>query len=355
MQDPRDALVRPFVAGRCDGDTLPIHRHVSRAVQVGMRIGLIDPILASVCGPIPFQGLYAIGHECVAEVIETGPSVKGLQRGGRDRPVGGLVWQLPRMRTRAHGEMRHHPHQLPGRLRFRVRERTMGRDGGRRAPHPVRRPHAGARARRSGSAAGGGPSDNLSDAWRSVVPVLRERPGGRVLILGGAAQSIGLYAAGLAVRHGAEIVDYVDDRPERLAIAEKFGARVHEVNKGKRTAADIPRRDYDIAVEGTSNAAGVDLALRSLAPGGVCQPVGWYLPPGTKVPLMHMFVNDATLKISAASVRPLLPELLHFVAEDDFPAELVTTLTADWDDAPEAYKARTAKLVLHRPRLGATA
>jgi hypothetical protein len=32
----------------------------------------------------------------------------------------------------------------------------------------------------------------------------------------------------------------------------------------------------------------------------------------------------------------------------------VTTLTADWDDAPEAYRAHTTKLVLHRPRLGST-
>jgi alcohol dehydrogenase len=181
--------------------------------------------------------------------------------------------------------------------------------------------------------------------------VLRDRPGGRVLILGGAAQSIGLYAAGLAVRHGAEVVDYVDDRPERLVVAEKFGARVHEVKKGKRATADIPGRDYDVAVEGTATAAGVDAAMRSLAPGGVCQPVGFYLPPGTKVPLMHMYVNDATLKISVSSVRPLLPELLDFVAADDFPAEIVTTLTADWDDAPEAYKAHTTKLVLHRARV----
>jgi hypothetical protein len=29
----------------------------------------------------------------------------------------------------------------------------------------------------------------------------------------------------------------------------------------------------------------------------------------------------------------------------------VTTVTAGWEDAPEAYKARATKLVLHRPRL----
>ncbi|WP_228833886.1 hypothetical protein [Nocardia abscessus] len=55
LRDARDALVRPFVAGRCDGDTLPIHRHVSRAMQIGMRAGLVDPVVASICGPVPFS------------------------------------------------------------------------------------------------------------------------------------------------------------------------------------------------------------------------------------------------------------------------------------------------------------
>ncbi len=43
-------------------------------------------------------------------------------------------------------------------------------------------------------------SDNLTDAWRSVVPPLAERPGGSVLVIGGGGQSIGLYAAGLGFR-----------------------------------------------------------------------------------------------------------------------------------------------------------
>jgi len=356
LQDPGDALVRPFVAGRCDGDALPIHRHVSRAMQVGMRVGLVDPIVARVCGPIPFQGAFAIGHECVAEVIEAGPSVSGLRRGdvvivpwavscGRCRECErGITAKCATTRASALAAFGFGPASGPwGGMVADVLRIPF-------ADHMLVRVPEKVDPLRVAAA-----SDNLADAWRCVVPVLRERPGGRVLILGGAAQSIGLYAAGLAVRHGAEIVDYVDDRSERLAIAEKFGARVHAVKKGKRSAADIPRRDYDVAVEGTATAAGVDVALRSLAPGGVCRPVGFYLPPGTKVPLMHMYVNDATLKIAVSSVRPLLPELLDFVAADGFPAEIVTTLTADWDDAPEAYKAHTTKLVLHRPRLGSAA
>ena len=41
-----DALVRPFVASRCDGDVRPMHRPVSRAMQARVKLGLIDPVVA---------------------------------------------------------------------------------------------------------------------------------------------------------------------------------------------------------------------------------------------------------------------------------------------------------------------
>ena len=72
MRDPGDAIVRPFLAGRCDGDTVPIHRPVSRALQLGIALGAVDPVVGCICGKVPFKGPFAIGHECVAEVIEVG-------------------------------------------------------------------------------------------------------------------------------------------------------------------------------------------------------------------------------------------------------------------------------------------
>jgi hypothetical protein len=42
LVETTDALVRPFVASRCDGDVLPVHRPVSRAMQAGLTLGLID-------------------------------------------------------------------------------------------------------------------------------------------------------------------------------------------------------------------------------------------------------------------------------------------------------------------------
>jgi hypothetical protein len=62
LQEPGDALVRPFLAGRCDGDTLPIHRPVSRAMQAGIALGVIDPVIGRICGRVPFRGPFPIGH-----------------------------------------------------------------------------------------------------------------------------------------------------------------------------------------------------------------------------------------------------------------------------------------------------
>ena len=81
LQDPGDAIVRPFIAGRCDGDTLPIHRPVSRAMQVGMAVGAIDPVVGCICGAVPFKGPFAIGHECVAQVVSVGAAVEQIQVG----------------------------------------------------------------------------------------------------------------------------------------------------------------------------------------------------------------------------------------------------------------------------------
>jgi alcohol dehydrogenase len=165
-----------------------------------------------------------------------------------------------------------------------------------------------------------------------------------VLILGGGAKSIGLYAAGLAVAHGAAIVDYLDDDAERRAIAESFGART-------RTNGRHPR-GYDIVVEATSRASGLRRALRALAPGGVCTAVGYYFATGTRVPLMHMYATDATLRLGVSHARTTLPSLLDFLHRTGFPAERVTTHTAAWDDAPDAYATRATKLVLRRETLG---
>lgn len=344
LLEPTDALVRPFIAGRCDGDTLPLHRPVSRAMQLGIATRTIDPVVACICGKVPFRGPFAIGHECVAQVVALGAEVTGLRVGqavvvpwavscGRcERCRAGLTSKCT---TTTSGEL--------AAFGFGA---SAGPWGG-MVSDLLRIPHAGHMlvsvpdgipAERVAAA-----SDNLADAWRSVVTPLQARPGGRVLILGGGAKSIGLYAAGLAAAHGAAVVDYRDDDPGRRAIAESFGARTGP--RGGLHAA------YDITVEATSRASGLRTALRALSPGGICTAVGYYLATGTRVPLMRMYATDATLRIGVSHARALIPDLLDFIAATGFEAERVTSLTAGWDDAPYAYLEKTTKVVLTRDPL----
>ena len=357
LVEPTDALVRPFVASRCDGDTLPIHRPVSRAMQAGLKLGLVDPVVASILGPVPFQGPFGIGHECVAQVTAAGTEVTGVTVGDVvvvpwavscgtcEECLLGLTAKCSTMRA-----------QSPGGTLAAFGFGPMCGPWGGMVADSLRIPYAdhalvpvpaGVDPLRVAAA-----SDNLADAWRAVVPPLRRRPGGSVLVIGGGAQSIGLYAAGLASGHGASVVDYVDDSDERLEAAAALGASARKVSRsrGRSILAAIPRR-YDVVVEASSQGQGLRDAIRALRPGGVCTGTGYYLAPGTKVPVMDMYATSATLNIGISHVRPVLVELLEFVATTDFRAELVTSLLADWEDAPEAYQARTTKLVLHRPSL----
>lgn len=343
LREPTDAIVRPFIAARCDGDTLPIHRPVSRALQAGMALGLVDPVVGAICGTVPFRGPFAIGHEGVAEIVELGPRVTGLSVGQRVIvPWAVSCGTCPPCRrgltakcatTSGSGVLAAYgfgPVSGPwgGMVTDALRVPFAG--------HMLVPVPAGIPGERVAAA-----GDNLADAWRAVVPPLAAREGGSVLVLGGGAKSIGLYAAGLAVAHGASTVDYIDDDPARCSIAESFGARAGLRESGR----------YDVAVEATSRPAGLRRALRALAPGGVCTAVGYYLGSGTRIPLMRMYATDATLRLGVSHSRAVLPGLLDFVYRTGFPAERVTTLDAPWDDAPAAYAAKTTKLILRRDPL----
>ncbi len=349
LQGPGEAIVRPFLAGRCDGDTLPIHRPVSRAMQLGIAAGAIDPVVGCICGKVPFKGPFGIGHECVAQVVEVGDAVTEVEVGQTvvvpwavscgtcPQCRRGLTSKCSTTTDRTLAAYGFGPASGPwgGMVTDRLRVPF--------ADHMLVPVPDGVPPLRVAAA-----SDNIADAWRAVVPPLQTHPEAKVLILGGGASSIGLYAAGLAVAHGATTVDYADHSQTRRQIAESFGARTLAPPSGRRARRLRLPDSYDVVVEASSTAAGLRRALRALAPGGVCTGVGYYTGTVTGVPVMRMYATSATLQVGVSHARAALPDLLDFIARTGFPAEDVTTLTADWDDAPTAYAARTTKLVLER-------
>ena len=174
--------------------------------------------MGAILGPVPFQGPFGIGHECVG----AGGS-QGRRR--QDLAVGQVVvvpWAVScgscteclrgitaKCSTARVGELAAYGFgPASGPWGGMVAEEILVPY----ADHMLVPVPDGVDPLRVAAA-----GDNLADAWRTVVPQLERRPGGSVLVIGGGAQSIGLYAAGLAVAHGASVVDYVDDghRPAR--------------------------------------------------------------------------------------------------------------------------------------------
>ena len=349
---PLQAIVQPFVAARCDGDCLPLFRSVTSLMKAGIALHLLDPLVTKAFGPKPFQGPFAFGHECIAEVLAVGDEVRTVGVG--DQVI--VPWAISCGQCFPCQNGLTAKCTRSGNTMFSAYGfgSAMGSWGG-AVSDQLLVPFADAMLLRvpiglepiSIASA----SDNIPDGYRTVAPHLRRWPGAPVLIVGGAARSIGLYAAGVAVAMGSSQVDYVDHDRQRLEIAESLGANPIQVPKTTAwLARNVPVREgrYLISVDATASADGIRFALRSLAPGGCCTGVGYYFFKSAKLPLAQMYLNTTTLHLGVSNPRSDLPDLLALIASRRFQPEKVTTMVASWDDAPQAFLEDTTKVLVQR-------
>ena len=319
LQLETDALVRPVAAARCDLD------------------------VAILRGRLPLPGPFAFGHEVVAEVVATGPAVKSVA-------VGDVVVVPCQISCGACGRclrgMTGYCERVPPMSAFGLGP-ICGTWGG-AASDLLRVPYAEAMLVRL--PAGVSPtfvaaaSDNLPDAWRTVGPPLAARPGSAVLVVGGGAPSIGLYAVAMAKALGAAQVTYVDRDAGRLAAARALGAEAVEA------AGGFPERlgPFPVVVDASGHPKGLATALRSVEPGGICTSVGAYPGNATPIPLWDMWLGAATLCTGLVNARADLPKVLALVVEGGFKPESVPTRVAAWEDAPLAFLDPAPKLVISR-------
>ena len=352
LTGPLQAMVRPFVAARCDGDCVPLFRSLTNLVNAGIRLHLVDPVVAAVFGGKPFQGPFAFGHECVATVVALADGVRTVSVG--DQVI--VPWAISCGRCFACQDGLTAKCTQSGSTMFSAYGfgSAMGSWGGAVSDQLVV-PFADAMLLRvpvgldpiSIASA----SDNIPDGYRTVAPHLRRWPGAPVLVVGGAARSIGLYAAGVAVAMGSSQVDYMDHHRERLEIAASLGANPIQIPKAtKWLARNAPKKagDYLISVDASASVDGIGFALRSLAPGGCCTGVGYYFFKNAKLPLAQMYFNTTSLHLGVSNARSDLPDLLALIASRRFQPEKVTTTLASWEDAPEAFLQDTTKVVVKR-------
>ncbi len=258
LQSAMDAIVRPLSVARCDLD------------------------LAAIAGKAPLLGPYAIGHEFIGEITALGDEVKNFSIGQKVI----IPYQI------SCGECRNclrgatgsctavPPYAMYG------MPATRGFWGGALSDF-VRVPFAknmlvpvpdGIAPKTIASI-----SDNIVDGWRTVGPYLNDIPDAEVLIVGGGALSVGLYAAAIAVALGAKKVDYVDTAQQRLDLARTIGANPIQGPLPKQLGA------YQITVDASADVDGLSCAICSTEPEGICTSVGIYFSDQTPVPLNRMF------------------------------------------------------------------
>jgi len=341
LEGPQEALVRPIAASRCDLDCTYLLRNFPKLFRFGKWLGKLNRYFCHLVSEGLFQGPFPIGHECVGEITALGEGVTGLKIGQKVA----VPFQISCGECRNCRKGRSGACERYDRFDMLSGLGMNGRWGG-GFSDLLRIPHAQAmlvpipEGVEPSSVAS--ISDNLPDAWRGVGPFLQEDPEQKVLILGGVARSIGLYAAAMAVALGAPQVDYLDRSASRLSLAERVGARPLQAS-----VRDFKGR-YDLIVDATSMEEGLSCALRCLAPRGTVTLNGLYFQKKVRVPLAEAYLQGVHLRLGMPDAREAIPEILRLVQAGKFQPEKLTTRCAEWKDAAEALLDPSEKVVVAR-------
>lgn len=282
--EPRDALVRPIAVARCD----------------------LDPAIA--LGLYPMPAPFVMGHEMVGEVVAIGDAISNVRLG--DKVI--VPFQLSCMTCAPC--LRGHTNacvNVPSGTAFGLGPHG-GIDLGGALAELVRVPWADVMliplAEGMDPVTAAGIPDNVSDGYRCVAAPLAEQPGGPVLVVGGLASSVGLYAVMAALALGSKRVVYVDDDAARLELALAAGAEVVDA-KDQWDSLKLAER-FPIVVEANVLDSGRNFALQSVEPCGVCTSVSGGASSRSNLPLQSMYLKGVRYEIgrvhACATARPVL-------------------------------------------------
>jgi alcohol dehydrogenase len=284
LVEPRDALVRPIAVARCD----------------------LDPAIA--LGLYPMPAPFVMGHEMVGEVVAVGEAISNVRLG--DKVI--VPFQLSCMTCAPC--LRGHTNacvNVPSGTAFGLGPHG-GIDLGGALAEIVRVPWADVMLiplpEGMDPVTAAGIPDNVSDGYRCVAAPLAERPGAPVLVVGGLAPSVGLYAVMAALALGSERVVYVDDDAARLELAATAGAEVINA-KDQWDSLKLAER-FPIVVDANVLDPGRNFALRSVEPCGVCTSVSGGASSRSNLPLQSMYLKGVRYEIgrvhACATARPVL-------------------------------------------------
>jgi alcohol dehydrogenase len=181
-------------------------------------------------------------------------------------------------------------------------------------------------------------ADNVCDAYRHIAPhlppLLQANPDTEVLILGATdpqtlfTASLPLYTGLIARAYGARNIVFADARASVRAHAERFGLEALHPRKLRR------RSPAPLVVDTNANEG---LALAHTAPDGVCSSSGGLHRSG-RIPLLRMYVRNATLHVGRTHARALIPQVLDLMADGRLRPQDIPMNVAPLDDALNALR-----------------
>jgi 2-desacetyl-2-hydroxyethyl bacteriochlorophyllide A dehydrogenase len=306
--DAGDAIVRIEATGVCGSDLHIYH------------------------GRVQIERGFTIGHEYVGTVIEAGPDVHDVQVG--DRVLGcfqtacgrcffcrrGWFHKCDSSRTFGHGA-------ALGALQGTQAERALVPN----ADLVLRKVPAGMSDDTALFA-----GDVMGTGYHAVEQG-RLQPGEVVAVLG--LGPVGLCAVQAARAVGAAHVIGVDSVPERLAMAESFGAEPVHLSEGDPRAAARAAsegRGVDLCIDAVGHPQALELALRMTRKCGTVQATGVYAER-CEVHMGLLWIKALNLCGGHANVIGHVDTVMELMADGQLdPSPLVTHHMA-LDDAAEAY------------------
>jgi 2-desacetyl-2-hydroxyethyl bacteriochlorophyllide A dehydrogenase len=321
LSAPDDAIVRIEATGVCGSDLHIYH------------------------GRVQIEPGFTIGHEYVGTVLEIGENVHDVAVG--DRVLGcfqtacghcffcrrGLFHKCDSSRTFGHGA-------TLGSLQGTQAERALVPSADlvlRRVPEGMSDDVA--------LFAG----DVMGTGFHAVVDSGLQ-PGDVAAVLG--LGPVGLCAVQAARAAGAAHVIAVDSVPERLAMAESFGAQAVHLQEGDPRAAAREAsagRGVDVCIDAVGHPKALDLALRLTRKCGTVQAIGVYAER-TEVHMGLLWIKSLHVCAGHANVIGHVDRVLALMDAGVLDPSPLVTHHMSLDEAPEAYalydKREALKIVL---------
>jgi 2-desacetyl-2-hydroxyethyl bacteriochlorophyllide A dehydrogenase len=163
------------------------------------------------------------------------------------------------------------------------------------------------------------------------------RPGDVAAVLG--LGPVGLCAVQAARAAGAAHVIAIDSVPERLAVAESFGAQpVHLTDGDPRAAARAVTdgRGVDVCIDAVGHPQALDLALRLTRKCGTVQTIGVYAER-CEVHMGLFWIKAMNMRSGHANVIGHVDRVLELMASGRLDPGPLVTHHMNLEQAPEAY------------------